>query len=41
MTQQPKRKKGVEKAKVNKEFKKIAEKNLRKDLELLERLAKI
>jgi len=40
MTQQP-RKKSVEKPKIVKDFKKIAEKNLRKDRELLERLAKI
>jgi hypothetical protein len=41
MTQQPKKKKSVEKANIDKEFRRIAEKNLRKDLELLERLAKI
>ncbi len=35
------RKKSVEKVKIDKEFRRIAEKNLRKDLELLERLAKI
>ncbi len=40
MTQQPK-KKGVEKLKIDREFRRIAEKNLRRDLELLERLAKI
>ena len=40
MTQQLK-KKSVEKPKVGKDFKRIAEKNLRRDLELLERLAKI
>ena len=40
MTQQPK-KKSVEKPKISKDFKRIAEKNLRRDLELLERLAKI
>ena len=40
MTQQPK-KKSVEKPKIGKDFKRIAEKNLRKDRELLERLAKI
>ncbi len=40
MTQQP-RKKSVEKPKIGKDFKRIAEKNLRKDLELLKRLAKI
>jgi len=41
MTQQPLKKKGVEKGKIDKEFRRIAEKNLRRDLELLERLAKI
>lgn len=41
MTQQSRKKKGAEKVKINKEFRRIAEKNLRKDLELLERLAKI
>ena len=41
MTQQPRKKKGVEKRKIDKEFRRIAEKNLRRDLELLERLAKI
>jgi hypothetical protein len=41
MTQQPKKKKSVEKPKIGKEFRRIAEKNLRKDRELLERLAKI
>ena len=41
MTQQPKKKKSVEKPKIDKEFMRIAEKNLRRDLELLERLAKI
>ncbi len=40
MTQQPK-KKSVEKPKIGKDFKRIAEKNLRRDLELLERLARI
>ena len=40
MTQQPK-KKSVEKPKIGREFKRIVEKNLRRDLELLERLAKI
>jgi len=40
MTQQP-RKKGVEKPNIDKEFRRIAQKNLRRDLELLERLAKI
>jgi len=41
MTQQPRKKKGVEKPNIDKEFRRIAEKNLRRDLELLERLAKI
>ena len=41
MTQQPRKKKGVEKNKIDNEFKRILEKNLRKDRELLERLAKI
>ena len=41
MTQQPRKKKTVEKVKIDGEFRRIAEKNLRKDLELLERLAKI
>jgi len=41
MTQQPKKKKSVEKPKIGRDFKRIAEKNLRKDLELLERLARI
>ncbi len=41
MTQQPKKKKGIEKVSIDKVFRKIAEKNLRKDRELLERLAKI
>ncbi len=41
MTQRPRKKKGVEKADIDKEFRKIAEKNLRRDRELLERLAKI
>ncbi len=40
MTQRAK-KKGVEKVKIDKEFKRIIEKNLRRDRELLERLAKI
>jgi len=34
-------KKKVEKVKIDKEFRRIAEKNRRRDLELLERLAKI
>jgi len=37
---QPKKKK-VEKVKIDKEFRRIAEKNLRRDLELLAKLAKI
>jgi len=41
MTREPRKKKGVEKAKIDKEFRRIAEKNLRRDLELLERLARI
>jgi len=41
MTREPRKKKGVEKAKIDKEFRRIAEKNIRRDLELLERLARI
>jgi hypothetical protein len=41
MTQQPRKKKGVEKVKIDREFRRIAEKNLRRDLRLLKRLAKI
>ncbi len=41
MTQQPKKKKGTQKVSIDKVFRKIAEKNLIKDRELLERLAKI
>ncbi len=42
MTQRPKKKKTAEKRpEIDEEFRRIAEKNLRKDLELLERLAKI
>ncbi len=41
MTQQPKKKKANEKVSIDKVFRKIAEKNLRKDRELLEKLAKI
>jgi len=41
MTQPARKKKAAEKVKIDKKFRKIAEKNLRKDLELLERLAKI
>jgi len=35
------KKRGVEEARIDKEFRRIAEKNLRKDRELLERLARI
>jgi len=41
VTKQPRKKKGIEKPKVSKAFKKMVEKNLRRDRELLERLAKI
>jgi hypothetical protein len=41
MTQQPRKRKGVEKVKIDREFRRIAEKNLRRDFQLLERLAKI
>ncbi len=41
VTQQPRKKRCLEKVRVDKVFRKIAEKNLRKDHELLERLAKI
>jgi hypothetical protein len=41
MTQQPRKKKGVEKVKIDREFRRIAERNLRRDLRLLKRLAKI
>ena len=42
MTQQPKKKKTSEKRpEIDEEFRRIAEKNLRRDRELLERLAKI
>ncbi len=41
MTQKPRQNKGVEKVGIDKVFRKIAEENLRKDRELLERLAKI
>jgi hypothetical protein len=41
MTRQPRKTKGVEKVKIDKEFRRIVEKNLRRDRELLERLAKI
>ncbi len=41
MTSRTWKQKGVKKVKIDKEFRRIAEKNLRRDLELLERLAKI
>jgi hypothetical protein len=42
MTQRPKTKKTTEKKpEIDKEFRKIAEKNLRRDRKLLEKLAKI
>ena len=41
MTQKSKKRKGLEKISVDEEFRRIVEKNLRKDRELLERLAKI
>lgn len=41
MTQQSRKKKVVAKPEIDEEFRRIAEKNLRKDRELLERLAKI
>jgi hypothetical protein len=41
MAKQPGKKKEVKRVKIDPEFRRIAEKNLRKDLELLERLAKI
>ncbi len=41
MTHQPRKKKGVESVKIDREFRRIVEKNLRRDLELLEKLAKI
>jgi hypothetical protein len=41
MTRQPGKAKGVERVKIDKEFRRIVEKNLRRDRELLERLAKI
>ena len=41
MTQQIRKKKPVENVKIDREFKRIIEKNLRRDRELLERLAKI
>ncbi len=41
MTRHSRKIRSVKKPKIGKEFKRIAEKNLRKDRELLERLAKI
>jgi hypothetical protein len=41
MIQQPRKKKAVESVKIDKEFRRIVEKNLRRGLERLERLAKI
>ena len=41
MTERPRKKKGAGEARIDKEFRRIAEKNLRKDRELLEKLAKI
>ena len=41
MTQQPKKKTTRKKPEIDEEFRRIAEKNLRRDRELLERLAKI
>jgi len=41
MTQQSRKKRDVKRAIIDKEFRKIAERNLRKDRELLEKLAKI
>ena len=41
MTKQSQKKKRVEKINIDKKFRKIAEKNLRKDRQLLEKLAKI
>jgi hypothetical protein len=41
MTSRTRKQKGVKKVKIDKEFRRIVEKNLRRDLELLERLAKI
>ena len=41
MTQQSRKNRDVQKANIDKEFRKIAERNLRKDRELLEKLAKI
>jgi hypothetical protein len=41
MTQQPKRKTARKSPEIDEEFRRIAEKNLRRDRELLEKLAKI
>jgi hypothetical protein len=41
MTQRPRKKEGVEESKIGKDFKRIAEKNLRNGRGLLEKLAKI
>ena len=41
MTSRTRKQKGVKKVSIDKEFRRIVEKNLRRDLELLERLAKI
>ena len=41
MTQRTRKKKNVEESNIDKEFRRIAEKNLRKDRELLEKLATI
>ncbi len=41
MTTQPSKKTGIKKASIEEELRKIAEKNLPKDRELLEELAKI
>ncbi len=41
ITKQSRKKKRVEKVNIDKEFRKIAEKNLRKDRNLLEKLAKV
>jgi hypothetical protein len=41
MTQQSRKKKGVVRVKIDKEFRRIVETNLRRDLELLEEPSKI
>lgn len=41
MSPRPRKKKPIETPELDKEFRRIAEKNLRKDRELLEKLAKI